>query len=77
MYGGAASTDISDRTTHVVVIPADHSSISGELAGQARQLAGQPRQLLGQILKDHGGLPALKNLHRRLHALQAHIVTQR
>jgi len=63
MYGGAASDSVTDSTTHVVVIPSPAS--------------GQPGQLLGQVLKEHGGLPALKILHRRLQSQQAHVVTQR
>jgi len=63
MYGGAASDSITDSTTHVVVIPSPTT--------------GQPWQLLGQVIKEHGGLPALKTLHRRLQFQQAHVVTQR
>lgn len=70
MYGATVSEDITASTTHVVVVPAPHSSSSGASTGQ-------PGQLLGQLLKDHGGLPALKTLHRRLQSEQAHVVTQR
>ena len=67
IYGGAASSDITASTTHVVVVPAGHSGRSEVLAGQ----------LLGQLLREHGGLPALKTLHRRLQAQHAHVVTAR
>ena len=70
MYGGAASNDITASTTHVVVVPTAHSR-------RSEVLAGQPGQLLGQLLREHGGLPALKTLHRRLQAQQAHVVTAR
>ena len=70
MYGGAASVDITAGTTHVVVVPA--------AAGSTPEAGtGQPGQLLGQLLREHGGLPTLKTLHRRLHSQQAHVVTQR
>ena len=70
IYGGAATEDITASTTHVVVVPPPHNSSSGASTGQ-------PGQLLGQLLKEHGALPALKTLHRRLQSQQAHIVTQR
>lgn len=70
MYGGAASADITTSTTHVVVVSAADSSTP---EAETRQ----PEQLLGQLLREHGGLPALKTLHRRLHSQQAHVVTQR
>ena len=66
-YGGAATVDITASTTHVVVVPAAASSTPEAGTGQ----------LLGQLLREHGGLPALKTLHRRLHSQQAHVVTQR
>ena len=65
------SEGITDSTTHVVVLPA-----AGSPAGASEPAPPQPEGVLGQLLKEHGGLPALKTLHRRLLLQQAHIVAQ-
>ena len=65
------SEGITDGTTHVVVLPA-----AGSPARASEPAAVQPGQVLAQLLKEHGGLPALKTLHRRLLSQQAHIVAQ-
>ena len=71
LHGGSVSEGITDSTTHVVVLPA-----AGSPAGASEPAAAQPGQVLAQLLRDHGGLPALKTLHRRLLSQQAHIVAQ-
>jgi hypothetical protein len=74
MHGGKASQDINGSTTHVVVLP---SSAVSSTEAAAEGTAVRPSNLLRQLLTEHGGLPALKTLHRRLQAQQAHVVSQR
>ena len=74
MHGGKASQDINDSTTHVVVLP---SSAFSSAEAAAEGTAVRPSALLSQLLTEHGGLPALKTLHRRLQLQQAHVVSQR
>ena len=71
LHGGSVSEGITDSTTHVVILPA-----AGSPANASEPAAPQPEQVLAQLLKEHGGLPALKRLHRRLLSQQAHIVAQ-
>lgn len=74
MHGGKVSQDISDCTTHVVVLP---SSALSSTEAAAEGTAARPSDLLSQLLTEHGGLPALKTLHRRLQSQQAHVDSQR
>ena len=74
MHGGKASQDINDSTTHVVVLP---SSAFRSTKSAAEVEAVRPSALLSQLLTEHGGLPALKTLQKRLQSQQAHVVSQR
>lgn len=69
LHGGSVSEGITDTTTHVAVLPA-----AGSMVGAPAPAAPRPGQVLAQLLKEHGGLPALKTLRRRLLSQQAHIV---
>ena len=71
LYGGRVSESITDSTTHMVVLPSTGSPAPEQAS------AVRPGDLLTQLLKDHGGLPALKILHRQLLAQQVHVVSQR
>ena len=71
LHGGSVSEGITDSTTHVVVLPA-----AGSPARASETAAQQPEQVLAQLLKEHGGLLALKTLHRRLLSQQAQVVAQ-
>lgn len=74
MHGGKASQDINNSTTHLVVLS---SSAFSTTESAAEETAMRPSDLLSQILTEHGGLPALKTLYRRLLSQQAHVVSQR
>lgn len=74
MHGGKASQDINNGTTHLVLLS---SSAFSTTEAAAVGTALRPSDLLSQLLTEHGGLPALKTLHRRLQSQQAHVVSQR
>ena len=74
MHGGTASQDINNSITHLVVLS---SSAFSSTEAAAEGTAMRPSDLLSQLLTEHGGLPALKTLHRRLQSQQAHVVAQR
>ena len=71
LHGGSVSKGITDSTTHVAVLPA-----AGSPANASETAAPQPEHMLAQLLKEHGGLPALKRLHRRLLSQQTYLVAQ-